>query len=236
MNWFRGCSLCAAGLVWLAGGMGCAYAADGEEKPEKAETVVIPLDQIWAYKMPGTRPMNAFLQRGVYVTPEGSLLGEIRRALVQEPVKGTSRPIQWKDAKPGFAVLGTGMDALREAHAVLVKKQEPRKSFPVDTEITLVFFSYDAGSYVHLHRVDRQDNVVEIRYQFVPHYSLDGSEHFALIPLGKLPAGKQRVNVIQSPLQQKHVDKFGVQPLRTEWGRRIVCKSFSFLVTDQDND
>jgi len=207
-----------------------------DEEEFSGETVVIPLDQIWAYRMPGTRPMNASLGRGVYVAAEGPMLGEIRRALVQEPVKGTSRPIQWKDAKPGFAVLGTGMDALRESHAVLVEKQEPRKSFPVDTEITLVFFSYDAGSYVHFHRVDRLDNVVEIRYQFVPHYSSDASEHFALIPLGKLPAGKQRVNVIQSPLQQKHVDKFGVQPLRPEWGRRIVCKSFSFSVTDQDNE
>ncbi len=172
--------------------------------------------------------MNASLGNGVYVAAEGPMVSGIRRALRPEPIQGTN-PIQWKDASPGFAVLGTGMDALHKAHAVLVKNQEPRKSFPADAEITLVFFSYQAGTYVHLHRVDRRDEIVEIRYRFVPHRTRDLSEHFALIPLGKLSGGKLRVEVIQSPLQQKHVNLSGMKPLQPEWGRQVVCKSFSFL-------
>jgi len=217
------------GLVWLAVGLGCAYAVYGEEKPRK---VVIPVDQIWAYDMPGTRPMQDGQRDGKYVAAEGELLDEIRRALVRERVEGTS-PIQWKDAKLGFAVLGMGMDALREAHAVLVKKQEPRKSFPAGTEITLVFFSNQFGPYVHIHRVERQDRGVEIRYRFVLHQIDVVTEHLALIPLGKPSVGRVQVEIIQSPMEQKYVDGGG-KPISCDQARPVVCKSFSFELVDEN--
>jgi len=44
MHEFRRASV--FGLVWLAVGVCCAYAADGDKNPDEAETITIPLDQI----------------------------------------------------------------------------------------------------------------------------------------------------------------------------------------------
>jgi len=220
---FRLIGLFAAGLLWLTAGMGYAYAAESDEKSSKAETVVIPLDQIWAYDMPGTRDILTLDREQVPQRPLGNRVGGPSSFISHEGKKV---------AGPGFAVLGTGMEAWFATHEKLPEGQKYPESFPFGSEISVVFFSHGAGSYVHLHRVERQGNVITIRYRFVPHLTRNLSSHFALIPIGKLPAGKVRVEIIRSPIE-KRIAEGGSQSVSVEDERQIICKSFSFSITEK---
>lgn len=170
----------------------------------------IYLDEIWAHNMPETRRINP---------------GSILRSLEKTPPKGTK-------AKAGFAVRGSGRDALRQAYQVIVEGEEPRKEFTDGDEISVVFFSYQFGDYVHLHKVERQYRNIEIRYRFFPHESAYTTEHLALIPLGKLPAGKYRINIVRSPREQRMLD-IGYRPVSNASARRVVCSSSSFSVVEK---
>jgi hypothetical protein len=221
MSWFRLFEVWV--LVWLAVGVGCTQAANGGEKPEKVEAVVIPLDQIWATQMPGTRNVDEL---------DRSLVGEIRRVI------GHSTP-ENQETKAAFAVLGTGADALLAAHAVFVGKVfaeniKRRQTFPEESTVSIVFFSAESGNYVHLDRVECQGSVVSIYYRFVPIESVKPPlpKQFALIPLGKLPPGKHRVNVIESPPEQKTMSSMWF-PQSYADTLRIVGNSFSFFVGEQ---
>jgi hypothetical protein len=187
------------------------------EPPKKeSRAVTIPLTSIWAYNMPGTRELQKMEDRRVAKQIEG-----IRRALSQLPPQG-------KEAGKGIAVLGTGVDALAEAHAVLVEGKKPRKTFPVDSEVSIFFYSYESGFYVHLRSITRQGNSIEIRYRFVTHKTKELTQHFALIPLGKITPGQFPVEIIQAPMPEEFI-KAGWKPVKSEVVKRIVCKSFSFL-------
>lgn len=180
-------------------------------------SVVIPLDKVWAFQMPETRDVGELEQEKPLRWKHGPLVGQIRRSLSIAPPAG-------KEAKAGFAVLGTGIDALPRAHEVICKGKARRKEFPFGSEISVVFFSYQFGSYVHLHRVEQRNNVIEVHYRFVPHRTREMTSHFALIPLGALPSGEYTVEIIQYPLDQQI----------TDGGHDIICKPFAFSVIEQD--
>jgi hypothetical protein len=186
----------------------------GEDEPK---SVSISLDQIWAYNMPGTHAMSTTRVGNPpkYNSQEGQLLSDIRRSLKPEPSIG--------QPNLGFAVLGEGMEALKQAHAVLVGDKTPQKRFLSDNEITVVFFSRLSGSYVHLRQVQRKNLNVDIYYSVVPHESREATEHFALVPFGRLPVGTYHVNIVQ----------INGQVTPKEIAKNIVCQPFSFQVTDQ---
>jgi len=196
-------------VLWAA----AAAAETSNEPPQPKE---IPLDQIWGYNLPGTRDL-ARIGSDRY----GSMVYDIRRAI--------GFPPENKEAEPAFAVSGTELDALREVHAVLVDKNKPRETFPAGSKVFVVFFSHETNSYVHLRGAECNNNVVSIRYRFVPHETEETTRHLALIPLGKLPSGKYRVNIIRCPMPRKYIDS-GFQPISDAVARRIVCGSFSFSV------
>jgi hypothetical protein len=176
----------------------------------------IPLDQVWALDMPGTRPMNR-TQTGdppAYVAPEGRLADEIRAALSSG--KSGAR----FDPGPGFAVHGHGLAALREAHAVLVGGRLRQTSFRAGEPVSLVFFAREFNYYVHLAGVERCGPDVQITYRFVPHRTKELSSHFALIPLSAGTALPTRVEV--KPV----IDSGTVGLDWGSWPRRIVCGSF----------
>lgn len=177
------------------------------------EPVEIPLDQIWANNMPGTRNI-------VDLDIEPWFVSHIREAL--------GFPQKDQDAKPAFAVLGTGLDALRAAHEVLVNKKKPRDTFPPGSEVSVVFFAHETQPYVHLHKVERQGKNINIYYQFVPHEEEVTERYIAIIPLGRLLDGKYRMNVIRSPDAGNRLKK-----VSDEVARRIVCGSFSFTISEQ---
>lgn len=190
---------------------------------EESKAVNIPLDEIWGYNMPGTYDVRKMDDQRAAKQVEA-----IRRALSTTPPQG-------KEAKAGFAVVGNGLDALGEANAVLVDGKKRSPTLPADSEISVVFFSYQFGPYVHLHKVARRGNVVEIRYRFVPHKTEEVTEHFALIPMGKLAPGKVQVEIIQSPMEQQFVIA-GWKDIAPDLARRVVCKSFSFSVVKRERD
>jgi hypothetical protein len=196
---------------------------------DQADAVIIPLDQIWALDMPGTHKMSTNVTAtGEYATPGGELVRDIvLRALTSKK--------EGEQAKPAFAVVGSGLDALKQAHAVLVNGQEVVPRYSTDKEIRVVFFSHLFGWYVHLEQVSRRASTITIRYHFKPHRTKDSTRHIALIPLGKLPAGKYEVNITQLPLQPQFIDG-GFKPLDESWAKRVVCRPFAFEVKESDLD
>lgn len=270
MTWFQGIGVWAMGLVLLAAGAGCAGEAASDAKPkytgpmilteeidpvenplsDEPGAIEIPLDQISAWpRMRGTlrfggeRP-DATVE---YQRDWRPLLVDIYRALPKWAQKEGSE-------SPGFAVVGTGLEAVRQMHAVLVERQPSRQSFQVGDEISLVFFSYKPSPSTHLHRVDCVGNRVEVRYRFEsghpPRTETRLKGCFALIPLGKLEAGEYHVNYVKSalerltfgpdfvpkgPFHEKMIRELKdrvYKPISREEARKMVCNSFSFTVEE----
>jgi hypothetical protein len=205
-------------------------------------TVIIPLDQIWAYDMPNTRDIRLLEPKAFGEETRNLPTGEERRRYRTSNVyeirtsltgKGgftcvtKTQPPEtiWQEAKPGFAVVSSGLEVLRQAHSVLVEENEPRQVFSADSRISLVFFSNLCGYYVHLDQVALRQNVIEIQFRYVPHMSADLTAHFGLIPLGKLMKADYRVNIIRSPMEQRYVDE-GYKALPPDRERAVICRPF----------
>jgi hypothetical protein len=158
-----------------------------------------------------------------------SLTFQIRAALKHDVAAKTGT------TRNGFAVIGTGREALEGAYGVLVKDQKPSQTFPLDSNVTLIFFSHLAGQYIHLKKIERYDYTFELGYQVVPHTTTNSTWHLALIPVGKLPLGKYQVKITQLPGGK---DKTGhlLGGLTAAETQRIVCGSFSFAVVDTKDD
>lgn len=201
-------SIFAIALVFLL-----VSSISAQPPDEKDEPVTILLDQIWANRMPGTKEISRLVEQ------EPRLTG-ISNALGFPPNNG--------EAKPAFAVQGRGLEALREAHSVIVDKKKPRDIIPAGSEVSVVFFTHETGPYVHLQKVERQGNNIDIHYKFVPHEEEETERYIALIPLGKLPVGEYRVNVVRSPDAGSRLKK-----VSDEYAQRVVSRSFSFTVSEQ---
>jgi hypothetical protein len=169
------------------------------------ELVTIPLKSIWALDMPGSRDVRALESDRAH-----SLVDAIKVALSSD-----ASP-ELKALKRGFAVAGAGRNALAVTSDILTGKVRPTYKFAEDAELTIVFFSREFGSNVEIQQVAKQGTTFTIKYRFVPHKSDDSTEHFALIPVGKLATGNYRVSVVYS----------GSEPAR----KQVVCESFEFAV------
>lgn len=180
------------------------------------EAVEIPLNEIWAFEMPGTKGISE-------LSSQATGFGEVMRLLRKPAPKGDS-------VRPAFAVQGTGLEALRNSYEVLVKQKDPKRSFDADADISIVFFSHDDNHYVHLESVERKDKTITINYKFISHEEQETTSHFALIPLGKLPVGKYQVDVV--PNQVNTADEPTFRPVDDEIINRIVSGSFSFTLKE----
>lgn len=223
--------LFSIGLVLVAYTTGTISSAAEQNKPEAVE---IPLDKIWAWDMPGTTSIRSLEPENFGDVLKGKSSAEQLRLQESSLLSETLVPLaKFSKARcgPGFAVKGTGKEALKNARAVLAGGESVSKSFTPQDEVSLVFFSRLFGAYVHLTEVKRAGNSVEIRYQFEPHLDSELTVNFALIPLGKLPVGKVDVKVIRVP-HDKKFDVMSVAPVSKENEARVVCKSFRFEVED----
>jgi len=188
------------------------------------EAVEIPLGQIWALDMPGTRDIREFtpIQRG---PPRTQFLNIIRQSLWGKPPED--------EAKNGFVV--EGVDSLVSFRAsALLRSRSGRwnvETHSTKAELSLVFFSHPSAYQVHLEVVERRGTEIDVRYRLVPHFTGKVTVHLALIPLGRLPVGDYQVNMIQSPMEQKYLDA-GFQPLSEEQTKLTVSQSFSFAVAE----
>ncbi len=205
------------------------------------ETVEIPLSEIWAYNMPGTRDVRE-LEPEAYGREATSLPGEeqferIKKSLIHQ-IRHSLQLQRDSDAqgpkKPGksFAVVGTGKEALIEAGKILSGHKEPRSTFPASSKLSIVFHSLEAGSYVHLTSVKKQDNKIAIHFQFVPRFTADMSSHFALIPVSGLEAGEIEVQIVQEPMKDKYGIGKGLEA-NPDWQEQVISKPFSFTIEQE---
>lgn len=167
--------------------------------------------------MPGTRNMRKF---GTEASAEG---GKSRVEAVAEFLR--HRPSK---QRPGFAVAGSGLKALKQAQYVFADDEGEIVSLRSDRDTSLIFFSYEFGYYVHITSVEAKNRSVTITYEFVPHLTNELTRQLAIIPLGNLDAGEWEVKLNQAPLADKYKDmgaKNVVAP-------NVVCGPFSFKVED----
>lgn len=170
------------------------------------DSVEIPLDQIWALEMPGTKDVR------ILAADDSA---KVRRVLMR-------RAAEHKKAGPCFLVMGQGKEALSNAAKVIVEGKSPVKTLPADKDSSLVFYSFFAPGYVHIQSVHRTSSKVTVKYQVVLHATLTATVHFALIPLGKLPAGQITVEAIEVPSETPYAKR--------ELTERAVCDSCKFTV------
>jgi hypothetical protein len=194
------------------------------------DAVEIPLSEVWGHKIGGTRDIkdlepeidsSSLSKNEIF---ERSMIQRIRRSL-----SSYRRSKNKGFAGTAFVVTGTGSEALKNAHAVLVAGHQRAESFSKDSELTLVFYCYESGRYVPLDSITREGNDITVQYHFAAHNTANMSTHFALIPIGKMSPGTVHINIEQLD---------GVGP---DWGpkaaaidpklvRQIVCDSTSFNI------
>lgn len=203
--------------------------ANAEPLAEQSKTETIPLDQVWAYRMPGTRDIQELDRANIKLVGK-ALLDPISISLLESP----NRPKRGESAGKGFAIAGTDRDALRQVYAILVGGEKPRSTFSTDDEVTAVFFSYPfEGRYIHIEHVERQESEVKISYRGQPYTERHFSFALALIPLGRLTEGQYHVTMTQLPLEEKYI-KWGFKPREKAWSERFVCRPFSFQIISSD--
>jgi len=220
----------ASNLVVWAVLIFIASASSGQARDEPR--IEIPLNKIWALDMPGTRdirqmkPVGSDKRYPVARLPKllDSWFTRIRYVLARKPPEA--------EAEAGFAIGPISLRSLDLTSYVLMKGgDEPPRYQSSARKTAAVFFSHPSAYRVQLEHVERRGKIIDIHYRFVPHFSSESTFHYALIPLGKLPAGEYRVQIQQLPMEQKYIDA-GFKPVGPVELRRIVCKPFSFIVKD----
>lgn len=184
----------------------------------------IPLGEIWAYDMPGTKKVGhldaAKGQSGVTKHP---FVNEIVRSLALK------RPKKANSVGPAFIVRGTGKEALQNAHAVFTNRAQPSTKFSTASDLTLVFYTTLGGPYAHIDSLERfGGRTIAVRYRFVSHNTREDTLHFALIPLGSLRSGSYEVKIELLGL----FDETGARKELSENSKSFVCSDSTFGVTE----
>jgi hypothetical protein len=210
-----------------------------DHQPQQLER--FPLDQVWGYMMPGTRDVRELEpKRDIGLLSPEEFIKASQVQQIRLTLSSRGRAKEGEQAGPAIMVKGTGKEALKNASIALANKGkvaelDSARTFPADSDLSILFFAYLSPRYVRIVSVNRsmhqlRDGQVEtnltIEYQLVSHISANMTPHFALIPLGKLNPGVVRVKIQQLP----PVDEFGKEdkPLRNV--RRYVCESTSFII------
>lgn len=197
-------------LLAFAFAVSSASFAVADEKP-----IEIPLNDIWAHRMPGTKDVNKL---DPYESGKPNAASQINRLFIIRLDE---------DTPPGkcFVVKGEGKKALENAVQVLIHNEPRLKGVQKGTPASLVFYSHPARGYVHLDSVVREGHVITVNYKVVIHQEANVTTHFALIPLRDLPIGKYTVKPVQVPAKGNRVPM--PDPEHTE---QAVCDSCSFVV------
>ncbi len=199
--------------------------ADADDTKPK----IIPLTDVWTYEMPGTKNVRELEPKLDVHDPKFKEKWE--RSLVRQIVSYLSSPAPREREKPrrGFVVIGTGGEALTNAHATLKGKNnvEGQQQVPQNADLSLVFFHYVTGWHPQLTSIQQSPDAIVVKYKFIrPEEPSFGAARFALIPLVKLSRGT--VNVKYE--QEQPVDYRGLRLNQETNAERLVCGSFSFEV------
>jgi hypothetical protein len=203
------------------------------EPPNEAKSAVSnPLSEIWANFMPGTRDIYSlepeFYGRAGTASSDDEGIPD-RKSLLDQ-IAGAIQDAKGDKPHPAFAVSSTGRKALQSATETIASGREPQQTFRPDEEITIVFFSRPAGSRVQLQKVVRDANAIDVFYRFYADGLTAMTSHVALIPLGRLPAGKYHVKFVQLPMGAREQGVGG--ELMEDWERQLICRAFSFTVEE----
>jgi hypothetical protein len=208
-----------------------------------SNAIEIPLDRIWSNAAANARSLrelepellvnrdtSANIEK--YSSPEAlkdarqkakqSLVVQIEQALRELPLK-PEKPL------PGFAVAGIDRAALHGVYDVFVKGEKPKQSFPASAKITVVFFSRLSQPRVVVDRIERIDSLIRIHYMLISHGHLNLSSTLSLIPIGELPPGRYRVELIRSAKELQHNQR-GFPLVEQNAESRIICAPFEFSV------
>jgi hypothetical protein len=190
----------------------------------------IPLNRIWALRMPGTKNVEDLEPehhgKNLRSLPQEEQLEHLTQSLTYQIPQVINDKPQDQPIGPGFVVVGTGRVALENVKVAL--DTAPPKTLPANEDLTLFFYSRFLGSYMHVKRVTRNVNNIVIDFVFVSHGLKTMTNHFALIPLGKLPVGDYHVEIVPSIANRSGVVH---DPARAaSFAKEYVCQPFSFSV------
>lgn len=191
---------------------------------------LIPLNQVWAYKMPGTSSLSD-LSKG-----EAARIDSMLWHAVMELTYERANRLDFKaPPRPGFAISGSDRSALHAAMAVLIDWNARPERLPANDDVTVVFFSEPISRYpVQIRQVQRDGKEIEIQYELVPDLNKGSHINFALIPLGKLEVGEYHVQMRQLPRKLEPAEiQLGFESPDEEWSRDFLCKPFKFMVTEK---
>lgn len=200
------------------------------EAPAEGATLV-PLDQIWGYRMPGTRDVRELdgelgKDQPLSEAPSNRIVRWLMGRAPRELPPGLGPRTQLR-ADRGFVVIGEGAKSLQAAWDRLIRPRQDREGVGAGSKVTLVFFAHPAPGYVHIQGVEWVNDEIAVKYRIVPHETMESTAHFALIPLGTPKEGEYRVRMIQLPTPK---DVLGGREIDPAVVRRTVCGDFTFFV------
>lgn len=208
-----------------------------------ADSIEIPLESIWGLDLRGPRPLRELepeyfdpMKPGVEYSADDiaamkqSAENAMTRQLEREMLKLS--PHVDRPMKRGFAVSGTGRDALKGVHNVLVSGRKPSAVLSSEGEVCAVFFSYPSQVGVSLDHVERNENKVQIYYLLTARGQQSMDAQLWVIPLGMLISGDYEVQLIRSP-KDKGLNPKGLPLVDEKLEQRIVCRPFKFTVEQQ---
>jgi len=189
-----------------------------KNEPLNKDAAFIPLHEIWAYEMPGTRNVTLLDTENADGTSH-PLINALHRTIADKFKKEAGR---------AFVIEGTDRIALENMLGAF--DREPPRSVPPNTDISLVFYTRFGGHYTHLETVERLGNKFVLTYRFVTHSTFNSTFHFALIPLGKLQTGAYQVEIKQSP----SIDSTGRRVTLDKDVGSVVCRGTTFYVKEKE--
>ena len=189
------------------------------------ESITIPLTEIWSTNQKRMwaldEPVSKYFGQMLKNDPANhALLTDIMKALSSGAVEDK--------ADPAFAVEGEEREALRNAHDVLVGKQQRPTSLSRDSNVSIAFFSLRSSYYISITEVQKQGETIRITYEYIPHITEDTTSLSALIPLGELSSGHYRVEIDHEPFEKRFSKYRKSGPHERMLGR--VSTSFEFNV------
>jgi len=136
--------LVASSLVLVSLGSESAISSHPAEK--QIDEQVVPLDQIWAIDIRGTRSLD-----------KSAPAADIDKFnLIGESWYERAERLKFENlSRPGFAVPDSGLQAFRNAITVFSDDKKRRTSFSDSENISLVIFSEPAGRELKFHYVKR---------------------------------------------------------------------------------
>ncbi len=207
-----------------------------------ADSIEIPLESIWALDIPKTRDIEGM---DLPAAPQSSFPGwgfeefkNYRQQAIERLHSALSAKPPSADALAGFVVSVSPERKLlavlnNEIIQALNSESSPvrQNSIQSGRNAFLIFYSHPSSYYVRLKSVTRQGKTIEVSYAFEPHYTVESTVHFAMIPLGKLEAGEYQVRFSQQLMDQKFMDAGFIRVVEGQ-AKRFVCRPFSFIVYD----